>query len=78
MTTDMEDIADDLVNFYYDKKITDDTFKNKYCTDYIKITGGFKGNDITKVRKIAREIVKEKKVKKEIPTRAKNDPRQTS
>ena len=25
-----------------------------------------------------KEIVKEKKVKKEIPTRAKNDPRQTS
>jgi hypothetical protein len=60
MTTAYEDCANDLVTLYYAKKITDDTFKDAYSTRYIKVTGGFKGNDITKVRRIARETIEEK------------------
>jgi len=61
MTTDFEDCANDLVTLFYAKKITDDTFKDAYSTKYIKVTGGFKGNEIPKVRKIAKETIAEKK-----------------
>jgi len=59
MTTSIEDCAGDLIDMYLAGKIKDKTFKTKYCTDYIKITGGFKGNDISKVRKFARNTIKE-------------------
>ena len=60
MTTHMDDVAGKLVEFYDNKKITDDTFKDKYSTDYIKITGGFKGSEIAKVRKIAKDIIEDR------------------
>jgi len=60
MTTEMSDCANDLVTLYYAKKITDDTFNTKWCKDYIKITGGFKGTNIAKVRKLAKDMVREK------------------
>ena len=50
MTTHMDDVAGKLVEFYDNKKITDDKFKDPFSTDYIKITGGFKGSEIAKVR----------------------------
>ena len=60
MTTHIDDVAGKLVEFYDNKKITDDKFKDKYSTDYIKITGGFKGNEIAKVRKAAKLLVEER------------------
>ena len=60
MTTHVDDVAGKLVEFYDNKKITDDTFKDKYSTDYIKITGGFKGSEIAKVRKIAKDIIEDR------------------
>ena len=60
MTTAFEDCANDLVTLFYAKKITDDTFKDGYSTKYIKVTGGFKGNEIPAVRKIAKEVIAEK------------------
>jgi len=59
MTTAIGDCASDLVDLYKSKKIKDSSFKDKYSTDYIKITGGFKGNEITKVRKEARYLIEE-------------------
>ena len=59
MTTSIEDCGSDLVDMYLAGKIKDKTFKTKYCTDYIKITGGFKGSDISKVRKFALNSIKE-------------------
>ena len=59
MTTLYVDVASDLVGFYKSKKIVDPTFKDDYSTKYIKITGGFKGPDIGKVRKEAREMIAE-------------------
>ena len=41
------------------KKLFDPTFKDEYSTQYIKITGGFKGPDIAKVRKEAKEMLAE-------------------
>ena len=60
MTTHVDDVAGKLVEFYDNKKITDDTFKDKYSTDYIKITGGFKGKEISKVRAAAKDIIKDR------------------
>jgi len=60
MTTEFEDCADGLISLYNDKKLTDNTFKDAFSTEYIKVTGGFKGTDIAKVRKIAREFMAEK------------------
>ena len=59
MSTQIEDCAADLIDLFHAKKITDKTFKNKYCTDYIKITGGFVGQEISKVRKFAVDTIKE-------------------
>jgi hypothetical protein len=59
MTTMMVDVASDLVGFYKSKKIVRSDFKDDYCTKYIKITGGFKGPDIAKVRRIAKEMIAE-------------------
>lgn len=61
MTTTIGDCANDLVELYHSKKLVDDTFKDRFSTDYIKITGGFKGNDISKVRRLARKTIAEKK-----------------
>ena len=60
MTTELEDCADGLISLYNDKKLTDNTFKDVFSTEYIKVTGGFKGTDIGKVRKIAKEFMAEK------------------
>tara|TARA_R110001583_G_scaffold83793_8_gene221022 strand:- start:2077 stop:3366 length:1290 start_codon:yes stop_codon:yes gene_type:complete len=60
MITEIEDCADGLISLYNDKKLTDPTFKDSFSTEYIKVTGGFKGHDIAKVRKIAREFMAEK------------------
>ena len=57
LTTEISDCASDLVALYKSGKITDDTFKDKYCTEYIKITGGFKGTDISKVRQEAKYMI---------------------
>ena len=59
MTTAISDCASDLVDLYKSKKIKDSSFKDKYSSDYIRITGGFKGNEITKVRKEARYLIEE-------------------
>lgn len=59
IATSIEDCGSDLVNLYLDGKIKDDEFKDQFSTDYIKITGGFKGHDITKVRKFAKDNIKE-------------------
>jgi hypothetical protein len=59
MVTAMEDTADKLVGMYNSKKITDKTFKTKYCTDFIKTTGGFKGHEISRVRKMAVDSIED-------------------
>lgn len=59
MTTAMEDCASDLIELYKSGKIKDPKFKTKYCSDYIKVTGGFKGRDITKVRRLAVDQIKD-------------------
>ena len=59
MTTMMVDVASDLVGFYKSKKIARSDFKDDYSSKYIKVTGGFKGPDIAKVRRIAKEMIAE-------------------
>ena len=58
MTTSITDCAGDLVNFYNEGKIT--SLKDKYVAEYIKVTGGFKGADISKVRREAQALIDEK------------------
>ena len=62
MTTEKESVATKLVNMYEDGTLDKDDrgFKSQYCTDYIKTTGGFKGTDLSEVRKLAKEMLKEK------------------
>lgn len=58
MTTAMEDVATKLVGLLDMKKIPD--LKCQNATNYIRVTGGFVGSDITKVRRIAEKMMKEK------------------
>ena len=62
MTTEKESVATKLVNMYEDGTIDNDDrgFKSHFCTDYIKVTGGFKGTDLSECRKLAKEMLKEK------------------
>ena len=61
MVTEQESVAKKLVDMYDEGSIADPTFKNHWCTQYIKVTGGFKGGEIAKCRKIAVRMVKEKR-----------------
>ena len=60
MKTEISTIARDLVNLYNSKKITDGTFKSKYCTDYMKTTGNLVGSELTACRKEAIGMIEEK------------------
>ena len=42
------------------KKITDPTFKTKWCTDYMKVTGNLVGMELTACRKEAIGMIEEK------------------
>ena len=60
MKTEISTIARDLVSLYNSKKITDGTFKSKYCTNYMKVTGNLVGSQLTACRKEAIAMIDEK------------------
>ena len=60
MKTEISTIARDLVALYNLGKISDGTFKSKYCTDYMKVTGNLVGGQLTACRKEAKEMIEEK------------------
>tara|TARA_Y100001963_G_scaffold158767_1_gene259631 strand:+ start:1200 stop:2534 length:1335 start_codon:yes stop_codon:yes gene_type:complete len=60
MNTEISTIARDLVKLFNAKKITDPTFKTKWCTDYMKVTGNLVGKELTACRKEAVDMIEEK------------------
>jgi hypothetical protein len=60
MKTEISTIARDLVSLYKSGKISDGTFKSKYCTAYMKVTGNLVGSQLNACRKEAILMIKEK------------------
>jgi len=60
METEISTVARDLVKLFNSKVINDPTFKSKFCTDYMKVTGNLVYGELTACRKEAVAMIKEK------------------
>jgi len=60
MSTEISSIARDLSTLFNDKKISDGTFQDKYSTQYMKTIGNLTGQELTRCRREAIEMIDEK------------------
>lgn len=60
MVTEISSIARDLSTLYNDKKISDASFQDKYSTEYMKTVGNLAGQELSKCRKEAIEMIEDR------------------